>query len=726
MSSLGRTISTRVPKNPDATSHTAKPAKAQWTGPSQITIFLRSLRLLNLDLLEDWPDLSESAYSGRVAQQNLRVKGTEWALYRLFEIWDPETAQHKLKPFFPPISPLQSKNLRAALFRALTDLKRDGVLEKEVILRKTMLDECKGEKFEEIVSSFSMSVLRKVARQSKLDDDYFITAALESLTGDQQNNSHLLPMMLTQHFAAKKYLLASTVIQDEYSLRMDKLEHRLEVVEEMKGELHKQAKIVSHISKSERDESAYIASRVENEWDGDQRWVQAVVSSSRTGKLANEPGDPHSADDTATLLEDLEDRVARQQIRLQKWRKFGQSLKPQKEQSTDISFNIKATSQLKPMFTQHQELTIAAVPPPQSLPQETSVQNEYQDIVASLRKDLDHMSDGSQMGNGILPQVRDQDVPNEYAKAFNPKSQDGVLPRGMREFSPSPTKERPVNRAFNGDSQDWKLRSGDASPHRATIRLSTNVRSEETEVLGTPRSEASDSAFSSPMPAQSTPSKQATTSSKRLPIETLIERTRQSMSLLALQPSSEAKPQRPKPEKRPSHSRTSTIPAYPVNPFDTPLPKPRMSITTSNFDPEAPIRQPLKSPSEKTNILSPFSGTGLRRSPSDFPSPQAELESSPSLPPNPVAQSSIRPQNSKPKPTMLSLPPSQAETEMANQASPNPTRTPSGANFFSEEADYASVFKSRPKIRTSGFSSPLRADMGAQSPGGSEGPGNGY
>lgn len=59
---------------------------------SNISIFIRCLHILDLDLLEDWPGITESAFSSKTAQQNLqqRIRGVEWSLYRLFEIYSPQ------------------------------------------------------------------------------------------------------------------------------------------------------------------------------------------------------------------------------------------------------------------------------------------------------------------------------------------------------------------------------------------------------------------------------------------------------------------------------------------------------------------------------------------------------------------------------------------------------------------------------------------------------------
>src|ERR1700716_956616 len=61
-------------------------------GPSNIALFLTNLRLLDLDLLDDWPDITTLTFSTKDAQQNQkkRIQCVEWALYQLFAIWDPE------------------------------------------------------------------------------------------------------------------------------------------------------------------------------------------------------------------------------------------------------------------------------------------------------------------------------------------------------------------------------------------------------------------------------------------------------------------------------------------------------------------------------------------------------------------------------------------------------------------------------------------------------------
>ena len=75
-----------------APNKTPAPAHAHH-GPSALSIFLTNLNLLDLDQLEDWPDVrAETFATGGTSAQGLkkRVHCVEWTLYQLFALWDPE------------------------------------------------------------------------------------------------------------------------------------------------------------------------------------------------------------------------------------------------------------------------------------------------------------------------------------------------------------------------------------------------------------------------------------------------------------------------------------------------------------------------------------------------------------------------------------------------------------------------------------------------------------
>jgi hypothetical protein len=63
--------------------------------PSNISLFVSNLRLLNLDQRQDWPDITAQTFDTKDALQNQkkRVSCVEWSLYRLFELYDRDTTR---------------------------------------------------------------------------------------------------------------------------------------------------------------------------------------------------------------------------------------------------------------------------------------------------------------------------------------------------------------------------------------------------------------------------------------------------------------------------------------------------------------------------------------------------------------------------------------------------------------------------------------------------------
>jgi hypothetical protein len=71
-----------------------RPKPLDWSAPSHLTVFVRNLKLLQLDQRKDWPDITLRSLSPSSQNQRQRVRLVEWALYYLCTIWDPENAQN--------------------------------------------------------------------------------------------------------------------------------------------------------------------------------------------------------------------------------------------------------------------------------------------------------------------------------------------------------------------------------------------------------------------------------------------------------------------------------------------------------------------------------------------------------------------------------------------------------------------------------------------------------
>ncbi|KAL9127244.1 MAG: hypothetical protein Q9217_003842 [Psora testacea] len=331
-----------------------KPVKNTAPTPPDVSIFLRNLRLLNLDKCDDWPSISTLTLTRKDAgpNQKARIHLVEWALYRLFEIWSPETTQNvsdvlfrgtlfltltrdlqKLQPFFPPLDPLQSLNLRAALFRCLEQLRQDGTLSKEVIVRKTMFDECKGEKFFDLLGAFSTVVLRKVLAEDETGKQSIAGRLCLAEKDELREHASFLPLALAHRVALKGVLRRKEQLRARYrnfgSLLDEKdreLEQKFEKIVGIQGFLDQNIAPEATVSR--------VAKQFDQHWQGDRRFINVIAQgegSAMKDELLDESFGKHwlavgkgtIISNTSTsphgLLDDLERRVAAQKDRLQLW-----------------------------------------------------------------------------------------------------------------------------------------------------------------------------------------------------------------------------------------------------------------------------------------------------------------------------------------------------------------------------------------------------------------------
>ena len=95
ISSHTRSKSLRIPASDSFLKRSVATPQTQQSGPSHVCLFLTNLRLLDLDRREDWPEITAVTFATRESQQNIRkrIQCVEWALFRLFELWDPDEAR---------------------------------------------------------------------------------------------------------------------------------------------------------------------------------------------------------------------------------------------------------------------------------------------------------------------------------------------------------------------------------------------------------------------------------------------------------------------------------------------------------------------------------------------------------------------------------------------------------------------------------------------------------
>lgn len=215
----------RMPPPTTATGVTNGPPTESFA-PSNTHLFIANLRLLDLEKLPDWPGIAVQTFSTRDASQNQkhRIRCVEWALFRLFELWDPAEAREKLQPFFPPLEPLQSLNLRTALYRALNELKKNGNLGRETTLRKTMLDDCAGTKLLEVLAVFSTNVVKARMVNDKHGETVSISRRISLAHAlDDRSQQSMLPLAIAHKASLTALLKQKARLTQRYGCLSEKL-----------------------------------------------------------------------------------------------------------------------------------------------------------------------------------------------------------------------------------------------------------------------------------------------------------------------------------------------------------------------------------------------------------------------------------------------------------------------------------------------------------------------
>ena len=416
---LSTASSGTIPSTPSGTAlqhqrhgSAVKSGGLQVPSSNTISLFLTNLRLLDLDLNQDWPNITTSSFFDLDARTRLRC--TEYTLYQLFRLYEPATTAEKLQPFFPPLEPLQSVNLRAALFRCLNELKKNGVLAKDVSLRKTMLDECQGERFWELCLSFSTVVLRKrnqVRRKSSRGRSKagvcYAEGLATQLSVSRTSRESLLPLAIAHKAALARVLEEKQRKKEKYGqLHAVLLEKEDELVRrKSKAEETSKAAGVPH-PKNLKEVEAIVAKN----WIGSTDLRDALISGDTCAKgdvllLASfdyvwdggsSPAAKQDIDSAeGGLLQSLNDQAAQQSARLRRWQHFHDRLLASKPTAIRAS---RPPSQVQPTgiaFNRHQDINLHSSPADNDEPEEDRPAQRvhqgtlrYDEILSAMREEL--------------------------------------------------------------------------------------------------------------------------------------------------------------------------------------------------------------------------------------------------------------------------------------------------------------------------------------------------
>lgn len=252
----------------------------------------------------------------------------------------------KLLPFFPPQDQSQSISLRAALLRCLEQAKKTGVLGRDAVLRKTMLDECKGERLEDVLAAFSSAVLKKVVAET--------AAAAAAAAGGQtlppaarlaiesrdfrDDRTELQVLALAHRASISSMLQAKKKARAQYRDFAELLGVKERAVLRRQEDVRQKEQLGR--GSVSQDAKAEMKRMVQTNWGGQEQWMEALIHGHAAGRTQGPFGMPldrvwrrvqqdrlsELEEDSAPILEQLEKRVQMHRTRLEKWKNLRDSL----------------------------------------------------------------------------------------------------------------------------------------------------------------------------------------------------------------------------------------------------------------------------------------------------------------------------------------------------------------------------------------------------------------
>ncbi|PHH75124.1 hypothetical protein CDD80_2614 [Ophiocordyceps camponoti-rufipedis] len=331
---------------------------------TNIPIFLTNLRLLDFDLRPDWPDIKADMFETNSSlKREKRVESVEWALFHLFSLLDPEETAavgilpypgfawtsadqsvlvlQKLKPYFPPPGQLESLSLRAGLLRALEGAKRSGLLGRECVIRKTMLDDCRGDRFEEVLACISTAVLKaKVTRDKRRAASRVPPAFSFALETEDNVEFLLFPLALSYRVSLCRLLERKEAARVRYLWFAREIiaKERSLAESEKSIQLREQKRDRSYETRGTEleDNMTEIRRKVDKNWSDNPDWKDAILGRSGGGVSCGFVSRPFDAvwrrvqqgrtseltDDDQGLPVNLEGRIRVLEERVKKWEAF--------------------------------------------------------------------------------------------------------------------------------------------------------------------------------------------------------------------------------------------------------------------------------------------------------------------------------------------------------------------------------------------------------------------
>ncbi|EWC47209.1 hypothetical protein DRE_03328 [Drechslerella stenobrocha 248] len=364
-----------------------------------VGLLLTNLRLLDLPQQSDLPINAEVFSLGKN-----KSRAFEHIVYHIFNRYDPVETKSRFSGAWPIYEPAQSKTFRAAAINWLGDLKKTSTLHSAVTIRKSMFDECQGDRYEELLLALSTMALRKVVEREPngivgnplaFDEAVSLQPNADTMSALSIAYQSSLRNMLQRRFVDKqRWFLASRRLDEQKAMASEK-EQAAAIAHESRRNLEaKEKDIISIWEKNwTGDQAVYKLLSLEQSNDSEQQlWSSASFQRLLKTGFFNK-GNPSG--NSTTALQKVEEALITHQNRLLQWEEFSERFLKERSGSKrsmtgkKVSFAADVGGGLGIDFNKHQNLHASAF----TLQEGTqlplpSTDDDFGKLFNSMRKEL--------------------------------------------------------------------------------------------------------------------------------------------------------------------------------------------------------------------------------------------------------------------------------------------------------------------------------------------------
>lgn len=247
------------------------------------------------------------------------------------------------------------------------------MLKKDVVLRKTTFDECKGDKFEELLAGFANVVLRQQLRNG--------ATAAPKLQIDPEHNC--LPIILAHRVSLKVNL------ERRQALRAKLIQHQQDASERNHRLMRTKKELSGHqTSDSVVRDTAERSLRIA--WAADPSWIDALLGGSPPGQSSSVGASTSASEqEPEPVLQTLQDLVTQQDAQLARWAAF-KSMLPTENSEPREKRGHEQSSQRLITFDKHKMLSCqqAASNTALEFDDPGAIQKRHRDLLDQLSNEL--------------------------------------------------------------------------------------------------------------------------------------------------------------------------------------------------------------------------------------------------------------------------------------------------------------------------------------------------